>query len=84
MSMVVPRESFERLCEGLGSDGQSIPATYLEAVYLGLTTSHLVRLANGAEVMVRGISEGQPGARFAAGAEVEVAWRTADARLHTA
>ena len=65
-------------------DRQSIPATYVEAVYLGLTTSHLVRLANGAEVMVRGISESEPGQRFAAGAQVEVGWRTADARIHTA
>ena len=41
-------------------------------------------LPNGAEVMVRGISEGEPAQRFAAGTQVEVGWRTVDVRLHTA
>ena len=65
-------------------DLQTIPATYVEAVYLGLTTSHLVNLPNGAEVAVRGISERQLGARFEPGQDVRIGWNKADARLHTA
>ncbi len=62
---------------------QRIPATYVEQVYLGLTTSDLVRLANGTELMVRRISEGTGGASFTPGEAVTVGWRTDDARLHT-
>ncbi len=62
---------------------QTIPATYVEAVYLGLTTSHLVSLPNGAEVTIRRISEGQAGDRFKPGQNVRIGWNTADARLHT-
>jgi ABC-type Fe3+/spermidine/putrescine transport system ATPase subunit len=63
---------------------QYIPATYVEQVYLGLTTSHLVRLSNGTEIMVRRISEYTSDATFTPGEEVAVGWRTQDARLHTA
>ena len=62
---------------------QTIPAIYVEAIYLGLTTSHMVRLPNGAEIAVRHISDGRPGARFEPGAHVRVGWNIADARLHT-
>ncbi len=62
---------------------QRISATYVEEVYLGLTTSHLVRLPNGTELMVRRISESTGAASFTPGAEVAVGWRTDDARLHT-
>ncbi len=69
---------------GGGADGntQSIPATYVEEVYLGLTTSHLVRLPGGKEIAVRRISEPQGAAAFAPGQEVRIGWATADARLH--
>ncbi len=63
---------------------QTIPATYVEAVYLGLTTSYLVRLPNGAELAVRRISGGQASDRFEPGQDVKIGWNTADARLHTA
>lgn len=62
---------------------QTIPAIYVEAVYRGLTTSYLVRLPNGAEMAVRHISDGRPGARFEPGEDVRVEWNAADARLHT-
>ncbi len=61
---------------------QTIPGKYLETVYLGLTTSHLVGLPNGAEVTVRKISEGQDSDRFAPGADVKVGWESRVARLH--
>ncbi len=69
---------------GQPEDGlQTVPATYSEAVYLGLTTSHLVRLPTGAEVTVRRISEGQEDETFSSGQEVRVGWRAGDAMLHT-
>ena len=71
---------------GRNVDGamQTIPATYVEAVYLGLTTSHLVNLPNGTEVAVRRISEGEAQSRFAPGQEIGIGWRTASARLYLA
>ena len=39
---------------------QTVPATYQETIYLGLTTSHLVRLPDGSEVVVREMSD-EPG-----------------------
>ena len=61
---------------------QGIPATYVEEVYLGLTTSHLVRLPNGTELMVRRISDPTGAGSFAPGQEVVIGWQPDDARLH--
>ena len=61
---------------------QTIPADYVEAVYLGLTTSHLVRLPDGAEISVRRLADADSGASFSPGQRVSIGWRTADARLH--
>jgi len=59
---------------------QAIPVTYLKEVYLGLTTSHMVRLPDQRDVVVRGVStSGQ--AHFAADQAIYVRWRTDDARL---
>lgn len=59
---------------------QTVPATYLKEVYLGLTTSHMVRLPDQRNVVVRGVStSGQ--AHFAADQAIFVRWRTDDARL---
>ncbi len=63
---------------------ETIPATYLEEIYLGLTTSHMVRLPDGAEIAVRGLSEGGTGEGFTAGDDVRVGWPADAARLHTA
>ena len=65
-----------------GETMQTIPAEYVEALYLGLTTSHLVKLANGTEIAVRRLSDADPGAAFAPGRQVSIGWRTEDARLH--
>ena len=62
---------------------QTIPGSYLDTVYLGLTTSHLVSLPNGLELAVRRISEGRTSAGFVPGQELKIGWNTADARLHT-
>ncbi len=63
---------------------QTIPGSYVDTVYLGLTTSHLVTLPNGLELAVRRISEGRTSASFVPGQELKIVWNTADARLHTA
>ncbi len=63
---------------------QAVPGTYLETIYLGLTTSHLVRLPDGSEVVARVISGEQDSPEFEAGQTVSVGWPTDRARLHVA
>ena len=63
---------------------QAVPATYLETIYLGLTISHLVRLVDGSEVVVRMMSDEQDNSGFDAGQAVTVGWQTDRARLHVA
>lgn len=70
----------EAVAEGL----ERVPGEHQETVYLGLTTSELVRLPDGREVLVRQLSDGSTGHGAPAGATVEVSWRTADGRLHNA
>ena len=54
-----------------------------EAVYLGLPTGQLVNLPNGAELIIRRVSDGRVGTRFEPGQSVKIGWNIADARLHT-
>jgi ABC-type Fe3+/spermidine/putrescine transport system ATPase subunit len=61
---------------------QWVPATYDEEVYLGLTTSHLVTLADGSQLGVRRISRARDQTPIAPGTEVRLAWHLEDARLH--
>ena len=84
VSLSVRSELVELVAPGAAEDGarETVPATYVEEVYLGLTTSHLVRLADGTEVAVRRISEGEDAAPPAPGQEVRIGWKTASARLH--
>ncbi|HJO72988.1 MAG: ABC transporter ATP-binding protein [Rhodospirillales bacterium] len=84
VSLSMRSELVELVAPGGADDGarESIPATYVEEVYLGLTTSHLVRLPDGTEVAVRRISGDQDAAPPASGQEVRVGWKTASARLH--
>ncbi len=63
---------------------QVVPATHLETIYLGLTTSHLVRLADGGEVVVRMMSDEGDNRQMEAGQAVTVGWQTERARLHVA
>ena len=62
---------------------QCLPATYLEAIYLGLTTSHLVSLPQGGEMVVRRMSGDLSATCFEPGQPVKIGWDTAHARLHT-
>ncbi len=59
---------------------QTLPATFREQVYLGLTTSNLVRLPDGSELLVRTISNG--GTAPEEGSDVTIGWKTEHARLH--
>ena len=73
------------LLQLVGHDDDSVnivPATYVEEVYLGLTTSHLVRLSNGSEVAVRSISEDEKSPQFTSNQEVKIGWQKGSARLH--
>ena len=63
------------------ADGLSIPGSYAESVYLGLTTSHLVRLADGTEMVSRVIADTDD-TLPEAGAPVRLSWKPADIRLH--
>ncbi len=63
---------------------QLIPATYVEAIYLGLTISHLVRLPDGTEIVARVISGERSEEEFEPGSEVTMGWPGDRARLHVA
>lgn len=63
------------------ADDLSIIGSYDESVYLGLTTSHLVRLADGTEMISRGISNDET-AIPPEGAQVRLSWKPTDIRLH--
>ena len=62
---------------------QTLRGVYARMVYLGLTTSHIVELADGSELTVCRISRGRDGHSFQPGAEVCLGWQLEDARLHT-
>ena len=63
VSVSIRSELLRLIAPGAKDGGKldTIPATYVEEIYLGLTTSHLVRLDIGAEIAVRAISEGRRG-----------------------
>lgn len=62
--------------------GTFLPANYREAVYLGLTTSHLAQIEGGGEVVSRVVEDmdsiPEPGT------PVIASWNPQDLRLHTA
>ncbi|HSG57389.1 MAG TPA: TOBE domain-containing protein, partial [Paracoccaceae bacterium] len=62
-------------------DGHSFVGTYDESVYLGLTTSHMVRLPDGTEMVSRVIA-GSDDTMPEAGAQVRLSWKPSDIRLH--
>ena len=75
-----------RIFDADGADENSfqcLSATHLETVYLGLTTSELLRLPDGNEVMVRRLSDGAGDTEIARGAAVRIGWQKADGRFHT-
>jgi len=63
------------------SDGMSINGTYDESVYLGLTTSHLVRLPDGTEMVSRVIADADD-TLPQNGTAVRMHWKPSDIRMH--
>ncbi|MEM1431756.1 MAG: ABC transporter ATP-binding protein [Pseudomonadota bacterium] len=71
-------------CVRLGAerpDGATLSGTYDEAVYLGLTTSHIVRLPDGTEMVSRIISDDTDIAPKP-GDAVNLSWKPEMLRLH--
>ena len=68
--------------ESVPEQMQTVAGAYARRVYLGLTTSHIVALADGAEVTVCRVSRGGAEPTFEPGAPVRIGWRLEDARLH--
>ncbi|WP_420562915.1 ABC transporter ATP-binding protein [Thalassobaculum sp.] len=67
--------------EGAPADGCALDGTYTESVYLGLTLSHRVKLADGTEIVSRVVGESDTPAP-APGAPVRVSWKPDALRLH--
>ncbi len=63
------------------TDGLSMLGAYDESVYLGLTTSHLVRLPDGTEMVSRIIADADDTLPVN-GAPVRLRWKPTDIRLH--
>ncbi len=84
VSFSVRSELLRMVDPGQTADGawQSVPATYLETIYLGLTTSHLVRLPDGSEVAARFVSSEDDIGSFETGQAVTIGWPSGRARLH--
>jgi ABC-type Fe3+/spermidine/putrescine transport system ATPase subunit len=61
---------------------QALPAVFIEQVYLGFSTTALVRFANGQEGLVRTLSE-KAGNSLRPGQQVSFVWPPASACLHT-
>jgi ABC-type Fe3+/spermidine/putrescine transport system ATPase subunit len=59
---------------------ETLNGTYLESIYLGLVTSHIVTLKDGQEFSIREVAGNDRA--FQPGTPVCVSWRTEDARLH--
>ena len=79
------RSELLRIVEGEpASLWQVMPATYVEAIYLGLTISHLVRLPDGTEVVARVIAGEPSDGELEPGRAVTVGWPGDRARLHIA
>jgi ABC-type Fe3+/spermidine/putrescine transport system ATPase subunit len=68
--------------EDLDDTLQTMAATYGEAVYLGLATSHVSRLPNGDTIVARQISRDEVSNAFSFGTEVTLAWSRREMRLH--
>ena len=79
------RSELLRIVDGApAASWQVMPATYVEAIYLGLTVSHLVRLPDGTEIVARVISGEASDQAFEPGREIAVGWPGDRARLHVA
>ncbi len=81
VSLSIPSERIF-LVDGPGDGMECLTATFVERLFLGLTNNDVVRLADGTDLLIRSLaSDAAPD--VAEGAQVTVAWKRGDARLHT-
>lgn len=73
-------EAVKLSTDGAAPEGLSVRGTYTESVYLGLTTSHHVRLSDGTEMVAREIQDRDDAP--APGTAVTLHWAPGTARLH--
>lgn len=75
------RSELVRMTDG-GDTSGLLSGSYRETVYLGLTTSHRIALADGTEVTARVITDMSDGPAPAPGTPVALNWPEGAARLH--
>ncbi len=81
VSLSIPSERIF-LVDGPGDGMECLSARFVERFFLGLTNNDVVRLADGTDLLIRSLaSDAAPD--VAEGAQVTVAWKRGDARLHT-
>ena len=68
--------------EAADASSQTLQASYGKAVYLGLATSHVARLPNGATIVARQISGDEVPTEYSPGSTVTLAWSGTQMRLH--
>jgi len=83
LSVSIRSELVELLPNGApaGSTWETLSGTYLETVYLGLVSAHIVVLEDGGEIHVRQLS-GSGDSRPKTGETVRVGWKSTDVRVH--
>lgn len=82
VSLSVRSELLQTLDENDDRPLQRLTGVHRETVYLGLTTSELIALPDGNEIIVRNMSGASEGPAITEGEDICVGWRTKDGRLH--
>ena len=82
VSLSVRSELLQTLDKNDDGPLQRLTGVHRETVYLGLTTSELIALPDGKEIMVRNLSGASEGPAITEGENISVGWRTEDGRLH--
>lgn len=68
--------------ETLANTQQSVPVEYIDQVYLGFSTTTLVRLPDGQEALARSFSTAENN-HYAVGQNLNLRWAVENAQLHT-
>jgi ABC-type Fe3+/spermidine/putrescine transport system ATPase subunit len=82
VSLSIPSEKLCLVTDGPDDSMESLPASFVERLFLGLTINDMVRLADGTDLLIRSLAS-DTAPDLAEGDEVTVAWKRSDARLHT-
>jgi ABC-type Fe3+/spermidine/putrescine transport system ATPase subunit len=81
VSLSIPSENLS-FDSGAADDMERLPGTFVERFFQGLTINDVVRLADGTDILVRSLATNAR-RNLVQGAEVTVAWKRRDARLHS-